>query len=126
MFRTLIVEDNLQFRKSMLQTLRGRFPFMHFSEVDDGEHALEAVDRWRPHLIFMDVSMPSVNGLELTRTIKRMHGDVVVIVLTSYDLPDYGQEAAAAAPIISSSRAPSPTRRYLPWSIRSSRHAPAH
>ena len=94
MFRTLIVEDNSQFRKSMLQTLQGRFPFIHFHEVDDGEQALQVVDRWNPHLIFMDINMPSVNGLELTRTVKHTHADVVVIMLTSYDLPEYRQEAA--------------------------------
>ena len=78
----------------MLQALQARFPFMHFQEMDDGGQALKAMAHWKPHLIFMDINMPSINGLELTRTVKRTHADVVVIILTSYDLPEYRQEAA--------------------------------
>lgn len=94
MFRTLIVEDNAQFRRSLMQTLRNRFPFMFLNSAADGPDALAKLDRWKPNLVFVDVRLPRVNGLHLTRRIKRTSQDTTIIVLTSYDLPEYREEAA--------------------------------
>jgi DNA-binding NarL/FixJ family response regulator len=38
-------------------------------------------------LVFMDIRLPGENGLELTQKVKTQYPDIVVIILTSYDLP---------------------------------------
>ena len=41
----------------------------------------------------MDIRLPGENGLELTQKIKVIYPDVTVVILTSYDLPEYRQAA---------------------------------
>lgn len=90
---TLIVEDNAIFRRSLKEVLRTRFPAMAIEEAGDGKEALSKVQTFLPDLIFMDIKLPGENGLELTRKIKSRDQSKVVIVLTSYDLPEYREAA---------------------------------
>jgi DNA-binding NarL/FixJ family response regulator len=92
-FKTLLVEDNVSFRQTLLEILAARFPFMSIEEAGDGVEALEKVDRFMPDLIFMDIKLPGENGLQLTQKIKRKYPEVVVVVLTSYDYPEYREAA---------------------------------
>jgi len=92
-FKTLIVEDNVSFRQTLLEILAARFPFMSIEEAGDGDEALKKIDLLRPDLIFMDIKLPGENGLQLTQKIKTKYPEVVVIVLTSYDFPEYREAA---------------------------------
>ncbi len=92
-FRTLIVEDNPLFRQTILDILAARFPSMVLEEAADGETALERIDDALPDLIFMDIKLPGENGLHLTEHIKKIHPEVVVVILTSYDWPEYRDAA---------------------------------
>ena len=93
-FRVLIVEDSTFFRESFTSSLRERFPSVEFHGVGDAAEALEKVEALCPKLIFMDIRLPGESGLELTRKIKASHPDIFIIILTSYDLPEYREAAA--------------------------------
>lgn len=93
MYRVLIVEDNTTFRQSLKEILLGEFPSMVVEEAADGKEALRKVDAFRPDIIFMDIRLPGENGLELTKRIKADDHRITVIILTSYDLPEYRQAA---------------------------------
>jgi CheY-like chemotaxis protein len=93
MFNTLLVEDNVSFRQALSDTLISYFPSIDVDEAGDGEEALSKVEYQRPDLIFMDVQLPGENGLEVTRKIKRVYSDIVIVILTSYGLPEYRQQA---------------------------------
>jgi len=92
-FKVLLVEDSTLFRESFLSTLRQRFPSIEIEGAGDGEEALQKVEILRPNLIFMDIRLPGENGLELTRKIKASHLGIIVIIFTSYDLPEYREAA---------------------------------
>jgi DNA-binding NarL/FixJ family response regulator len=92
-FRTLIVEDNCLFRQTILNILAGQFPSMILEEAADGKTALERIEDALPDLIFMDIKLPGGNGLHLTEHIKKRYPDVVVVILTSYDWPEYREAA---------------------------------
>jgi DNA-binding NarL/FixJ family response regulator len=92
-FKTLIVEDNASFRNTLLDILSAQFPSITIEEAADGREALEKVDSFHPHLIFMDIRLPGENGLVLTQKIKTKYPEVVIIILTSYDLPEYREAA---------------------------------
>lgn len=94
MFKTMLVEDNVVFRESFRNSLQLRFPSMEITEAGNGEEALEKVDSLSPNLIFMDVRLPGENGLELTEKIKNLHPDIMIIIITNYDLPEYREAAA--------------------------------
>jgi len=93
MIKTLIFEDSAFFRQLLKETLHSRFPSMDIAEAENGKDALQKVESLRPHLIFMDIKLPGENGLELTKKIKARYSDISIIILTSYDLPEYREAA---------------------------------
>jgi len=93
MFKTMLVEDSSSFRQLVKDTLQGLFPSMDIIEAADGVEAFQKIDSHPPNLIFMDIRLPGENGLELTRKIKADYPDIIVIILTSYDSPEYRKAA---------------------------------
>ncbi|NVM22605.1 MAG: response regulator transcription factor [Desulfobacterales bacterium] len=93
MFRTLLVDDNSAFRQSFKEILHVRFPLMVIEEATEGKEAMQKVHAFRPNLVFMDIKLPGENGLELTKRIKAHDPGIIVIILTSYDLPEYRRAA---------------------------------
>ena len=93
MFNTLLVEDNVSFRHSLSDILFSYFPSIGVEEAGDGEEALGKVEYQRPDLIFMDIQLPGKNGLEVTKEIRLVYDDIVIVILTSYGLPEYRQQA---------------------------------
>ena len=94
MFKILIVEDNVSFRDSLKEILLARFSGLVILEAGEGNEAIQKVDSLCPDLIFMDIKLPGESGLELTRRIKAHCPETKIIVLTSYDLPEYREAAA--------------------------------
>jgi len=88
-FRVLIVEDSSLFLQLFKEKLHDRFPSIELYQAIDGEEALLQVETLRPHLIFMDFRLPGENGLELTKKIKARYPNIIVVILTVYDLPEY-------------------------------------
>ncbi len=93
MFNTLIAEDNAVFRQTLSRVLARRFPFMRIAEAEDGENALQLASDTHPDLVFMDIRLPGMSGLDATRAIKAAHADTVVCIITSHDLPEYREAA---------------------------------
>ena len=85
----LIVDDSTAFRQMLKSILSSRFPSMHIREAQDGNKAFQAIEQKAPELIFMDVRLPGENGFQLTRKIKTDHPRIVIIMITSYDSPEY-------------------------------------
>jgi len=92
-FKTLIVEDNATFRQTLLESLSARFPAMIIAEASAGQEVLPKIETLLPDLIFMDIKIPGENGLSLTQKIKSRYPETIVIILTSFDLPEYRQAA---------------------------------
>jgi len=94
MFKVLLVEDSLHFRLLLKENLKDRFPSMVVEEATEGIEAMQKIDSVCPDLVFMDIRLPGENGLSLTKRIKAQCPDIKVIILTSYDLPEYRQTAS--------------------------------
>lgn len=88
-FRILIVDDSDPFRQTVKQSLQMSFPTVAIDEAADGGAVLRKVDAFLPDLIFMDIKLPGVNGLELTKKVKTAHPNITIFILTSYDMPEY-------------------------------------
>lgn len=93
MAEILIVDDNAAFRTMLRRILLSRFPSMHIREAQDGNRAIEKIEKHPPDLIFMDVRLPGENGLQLTKRIKAAYPEIFIIVITSYDSPEYREAA---------------------------------
>jgi len=95
--KVLIVEDSTLFRQLFKETLHDRFPSIEIHEAANGEEALRKVEILRPNLIFMDIRLPGENGLELTQKVKNRYPNIIVIILTGYDLPEYREASSQYA-----------------------------
>jgi len=93
MLRVLIIEDNRIFRETFKKRLDDNFPSIVVEDAANGEEALQKIHGAFPHLIFMDIRLPGVNGLELTKKIKKDFPGINIAILTDYDLPEYRQAA---------------------------------
>jgi CheY-like chemotaxis protein len=93
MFQALLVEDNTAFRNSLSDILLSYFPLIGVDEATDGGEALTKVEYLRPDIVFMDIQLPGENGLEVTKKIKLVYDYIVIVILTSYNLPEYRQQA---------------------------------
>ncbi len=93
MVKILLVEDNAVFRESFKESLSHRFHSIVIDEAISGEEALQKVNVNPPHLIFMDLRLPGMNGFEATQKIKAAFPKIRVAMVTGYDLPEYRQAA---------------------------------
>ncbi len=93
MVRILLVEDNRVFRESFKESISNHLSDVSIEEADTGEEALEKVKGCPPHLVFMDLRLPGMNGLQATRKIKSAFPEIHVAMLTGYDAPEYRQAA---------------------------------
>ena len=93
MFNALLVEDNVSFRQALSDVLLSYFPSIGIDEAGDGDEALRKVEYLRPDIIFMDIQLSGGNGLEVTKEIRLVHDNIVIVILTSYGLPEYRQQA---------------------------------
>jgi len=93
MLKVLIVEDSDTFREAFRKRLHDDFSFMAIEEAANGDEALRKSEEDPPQLIFMDIRLPGVNGLQLTQRIKKDFPNIKIAILTSYDLPEYRQAA---------------------------------
>ena len=78
-YRLLIVDDNWTNRQLLVQLLN---PLgFELQEAENGEEAIQKWEVWKPHLIFMDMRMPVLDGYEATQQIKRhLKGQATVII----------------------------------------------
>ena len=93
-YRVLIVEDSTFFRQLLKETLLFGFRKMDISEAGNAEEAIKKIETSPPDLAFIDIKLPGEDGLELTRKIKAQYPNIPIIILTSYDLPEYREAAS--------------------------------
>ena len=85
MVRALIVDDEPVARRVLREELEGQPDLEIVGEADNGAKALNAIEAQEPDIVFLDLQMPLMGGLEV---IQRLRGGVhlpVVIVVTAYD-----------------------------------------
>lgn len=79
--RVVLVDDHPMFRQG-LRTLLEDLGVTVVAEAADGESGVAAVVEHRPDVVFMDLQMPGVSGVEATRRLTDLEPDVKVLVLT--------------------------------------------
>ncbi len=89
----MIVDDHPLFRQGLRRVIDGESDLEVVREAADGQEALELAEELVPDIILMDINLPTMNGLQVTRKLKDSQPDVAVILLTAYH--DDGQQFQA-------------------------------
>lgn len=94
MYRLLIADDEDLEREGLEwivnRMLPGQFEVIH---AENGRIAIERADELRPHIVFMDVNMPGIQGLAALREIKARLPEAKLVLVTAYDYFAYAKEA---------------------------------
>ncbi len=90
----LIVEDHDNFRFILRDWLKTSLPDLHLMEAKSGEEAFSLISTMLPDIVLMDIGLPAMNGIEVTRRIKTICPQVQVVMLTSHEGPEYEADAA--------------------------------
>src|SRR5260370_21879693 len=91
--RVLVVDDNGLFRRFIRSTL-GKRPELHIvCEVSDGLEAVQKAEELQPDLILLDIGLPTLNGIEAARRIRKLSPESKILFVSQESSADVVQEA---------------------------------
>lgn len=94
--RILLADDHVTVRQGLKMLIDSQDDMTVVSEASDGAAAVEQARTVRPDVVVMDISMPGMNGLVATRTLKQIQPDSVIVILTRHGDDAYLQELLRA------------------------------
>jgi len=92
--KVFLVEDEVVIRNGIKSKIDWDGEGFEFAgEAGDGELAYPKIMETKPDILITDIKMPFVNGLELSKLVKKEIPDIKIILLTGYDEFEYAKEA---------------------------------
>jgi len=86
----ILLADNHPIVRAGIRAQLERIPHVQVvGEANDGREAVELVRQLKPTLVFMDITMPVLNGLEATERITKLHPEIRVIILSRHENEEY-------------------------------------
>jgi two-component system, response regulator YesN len=94
MLKVLIADDEPKIRRGLKSSIDwNELDIEVVGEAEDGEIAFEMAKVLKPDILFVDICMPFIDGLELISKIKDILPDSLVIVITGHDEFSYAQQS---------------------------------
>ena len=92
--RVWVVDDQASFRLATAATVATTEDFVMAGDCETGESAIELLPDGSAGIVLMDIHMPGMGGIEDTRRIRAAHPDVMVVLMSTYDIEDLPAGAA--------------------------------
>jgi DNA-binding NarL/FixJ family response regulator len=81
----ILCDDHAIFRQGMRVTLESSESLEILGEAENGEECLDLVSEVHPNVVFLDINMPVMDGIECLKRLKDEYPEVKVVALTQYD-----------------------------------------
>ena len=94
--KVLVVDDHLLVRKGITLCLSSRKDIKIVGETGDAREVLSQALELRPDVVLMDIDMPHVSGLTVTRLLCDKLPEIRVLILTIHESPEYIRQAIQA------------------------------
>lgn len=94
--RVFVVEDQTKILKNQLKLLEGHPDLSIIGTALSGETALEEVARLKPDVLLLDLGLPRMSGIDVTRAVKASMPGVEILIFTIFDEEDKVLEAVQA------------------------------
>ena len=94
--RVLVADDQSMVRAGFRLLLSGEDGIEVVAEAENGLEAVDKAARFQPSVVLMDIRMPELDGLEATRRILAADPGARILILTTFDVADYVDEAIRA------------------------------
>ena len=86
--RVWVVDDQASFRRATAATLAAMDDFVMAGECETGESAVDRIRDGGADIVLIDIHMPGMGGIEATRQLHAAQPDVIVVLMSTYDLED--------------------------------------
>ena len=94
MLKVFLAEDEFIIREGIKNNIDWQAHGYEFcGEASDGELAFPLIQKTRPDILITDIKMPFVDGLALSRLVKKELPETEIIILSGYEEFDYAKEA---------------------------------
>jgi two-component system response regulator AtoC len=90
-YSILIVDDEILTLSNLKKILEKEDYEVHVA--DTGETALDIIERYKPHLVLLDLMLPGISGIEVLKRVKDMERETIVIMMTAYEILEKAVEA---------------------------------
>ncbi|MCJ8014243.1 response regulator [Paenibacillus sp. KQZ6P-2] len=91
--RVVIVEDEPKIRRNIAQKIEGSDSYEIVGMASDGVEAMNVIMELMPAVVFTDIKMPKMDGLELIRRVKENSPEIHFVIISGYDEFEYAQSA---------------------------------
>jgi len=95
-FRVLLVDDHTVLRDGLKSLLNYEPDIEVVGGVGDGREAILAAERLKPDIVFSDISMPGLNGIESVRSLRQDYPELKIIILSMHASQEYVLQALQA------------------------------
>ena len=93
MYRVMIIDDEMSARRLLQASIDWKSLNMELvGEAASGIEAINTIDELRPDIVFVDINMPFMNGIEFTQVATERYTDLVIIILTGFDDFEYARQ----------------------------------
>jgi NarL family two-component system response regulator YdfI len=83
--RILVVDDHLIVREGLKLIFETEENYEVVGEAENGEIALELVEKLKPDVILMDLNMPKMSGLQVIKALNDRNNEIPIIILTTFN-----------------------------------------
>lgn len=94
--RVLLADDHVVVRAGIRQFIEQSTDIQVVAEASDGQEACKLLEQFAPDVAVLDIQMPGMSGIEVTRWIRAKHLSIGILVLTAYDEEPYVQAVLQA------------------------------
>lgn len=93
MLKVLIVDDEVLERKAVAKILKSSFEDIQvIGEAPNGRKAIEMAEELRPDIIFMDIKMPGIDGVQAVKEIRKFDAGIRFIMVSAFNTFEYAKE----------------------------------
>lgn len=94
MYRVVVVDDEPLIARSISKMIpQANAAFQVEAITFDGESALKRIEQLHPHVVFTDIKMPVMNGLELAKQIRLRFPEIQTVIISGYGEFEYAKQA---------------------------------
>jgi len=95
-YRIVLADDHTLVRQGIRKILEGKDDLQVVGEAGDGVELLFLLDKLKPNMIILDISMPNLQGIQTARQIKMKYPGMKILIMTMHKEREYLYEAISA------------------------------